>query len=376
MALEFLFWTLLFLIFYVYVGYPAVIFCLSRFIGKPVLLGDNLFDVSIIIAAYNEESSIAQKIEQSIDQQYPADRLEVIVNSDGSTDRTDQIVESYSSRGVILRRYEGRKGKTYCQNETVKTAKGEIIVFTDATSEYERETIRRIVEPFSDESVGCVCAELSYVAHYRGAKEVGKSEGMYWKIEKKLKAIESRLSSCLGASGALYAMRKSAYTPLAAELISDFVEPLGGLKKGLRTVYHSPAKCYDQTAKSFRTEFHRKVRTILRALNSLPAVKSLFNPFKHGIVAFQLFSHKLLRWLMPVLMLALFGVNLFLFPGNLYAVLFVVQMAFYLLALIGIAVKAKPFSIAHYFCLVNAASLIAIAQCLMGKNRVVWDTER
>ncbi len=376
MLLQIFFWLLVAAVFYTYAGYPLLIYLLSRVCKKPVQPGNRGFDVSVIIAAYNEEAAIADKIERTLHQDYPGGKLEVIVASDGSTDRTDEIVRSYAGSGVKLCRYEGRRGKTYCQNETVAQSGGQIVVFTDATTEYDGDAVRHIVEPFADESVGCVCAELSYVPHRKGLAQVGESEGMYWRVEKKLREMESRFSSCMGASGALYAVRRSVYTPLHAGLISDFVEPLMVVMKGYRSVYHSAARCLDETAKSFKSEYDRKVRTILRGLNSLSAVKPLFNPFKYGIVALQLFSHKVLRWLMPVCLLLLLAVNALLLPGALYIALGLAQIAFYLLALAGFLIRVKPFSVAHYFVLLNAASLTALFQYLMGKNRVAWDTER
>ncbi|MBA7687063.1 hypothetical protein ES703_95523 [subsurface metagenome] len=237
--MEIFFFILLGIIIYAFVGYLFLLIILSTIIPRKVSKNerDDIY-VSIIIAAYNEENVISAKITNMLQLDYPAEKIEIIVASDGSTDRTDEIVRSFADRGVFLYRIEGRKGKTEAQNQAVRIAKGDIIIFSDANALYRSDAIRKIVQNFNDECVGGVCGNLNY-SKSDSHKENGES--VYWKYENYLKQKESSLSSVLGANGSIYAIRKNLYVPLPPYLISDFVEPLKIVEQCYRVVYEKDA---------------------------------------------------------------------------------------------------------------------------------------
>ena len=369
-----LFWLSLIIILYTYLAYPLFLVIISLLYKKPKL---NLIDnytpsVSLIVAAFNEEKTIREKIINSLNLNYPKDKLEIIVFSDGSTDKTDEIVKQFYNQGVKLYRYEGRMGKTKCQNMTIKKAIGEIIVFSD-NSIFDKNAILEIVKPFSNKKISCVGGQLKYIGH----NNKKTSENIYWKIEKFIKKQENKINSNLGVSGGIYAVRKENYIPLPADIISDFAEPLMQIKAGFKVAYAEKAICYEKNIFNAKYEFNRKVRTILRGLNAFKIIKGLLNPFKYPLISFQLISHKILRWKVPILLILLFGVNIFLIKiNNFYFYFLYLQLLSYILAILGIFIKRKPFSIFYYFCLINLAALKATIQYVLGKNIIVWDTKR
>ncbi|MDD4364019.1 MAG: glycosyltransferase family 2 protein, partial [Atribacterota bacterium] len=221
---------------YIYLGYPLSLYSLSLFKKYNIIyLVGYLPSVSIIIAAYNEEKVIEDKIKNTLELDYPKEKLEIIVFSDSSKDNTDDIVKRYEKVGVKLLRIEGRKGKTFCQNRAVKHAKGEIVVFSDANSIYQSDAIKKLVRNFADKQIGCVSGELKYFSSDNNNDK--NSEGFYWKYEKMIKRLESKNSSLVGANGAIYAVRKKLYVFLEDFAISDFTEPLMIFKNGCRVIY-------------------------------------------------------------------------------------------------------------------------------------------
>ena len=367
--MQIFFWIILILIFYVYIGYPISIFLLSKIIYKKVNKSEYYPTVSLIIAAYNEEKVIEQKIVNSLELDYTSDKLEILVFSDGSTDQTDNIVKKYENKGIKLFRYEGRKGKTYCQNETVKRSSGEVIVFSDANSIYDGQAIKELVFNFHDNNIGVVCGELRY------QKNNISQEGLYWKIEKKMKKSESLFGSCLGANGSIYAIRRDLYEELPENAISDFVEPFYIFRKGFRVVYEEKAFCMEEVGEN-KIEFNRKRRIILRSLNSLRLIKDFFNIFKYGFYSVQFWSHKILRWFVPIFFLILFFSNLFLLDVFLYKIIFFLQILFYFFALLGKKNKNTIFSVPYYFCLINFVSLLALVDFFRGRGQNIWRVER
>lgn len=364
------FFFFLFVIGYVYVGYPIIIFFISKLFGRHIDKENNFFPtVSLIIAAYNEEKVIDEKIKNSLALNYPKEKIEIIVFSDGSTDKTDAIVQSYRDYGIELFRIEGRKGKTYCQNEAVKKSSGEIIVFSDANSMYDEDALSELSANFFDPTVGVVCGELRYI------KQKKSHEGLYWKIEKFLKKTESKINSCIGANGAIYAVRKELYEKLPDEIISDFIEPLLIYKKGYRVIYDAAAFCTEEIGDSPQ-EFNRKKRIILRSLQSLYLISSLLNPLKYTFFAFQVWSHKILRWMVPVFLLGIIVTNVFLLENDYFKIFLWLQGMFYLLAFVGKYNKNSVFSIPYYFCVINWAASLAIIDWLRGKKQIIWKISR
>jgi len=336
--------------------------------------------VTFLITAYNEERSITAKLEDTLSLDYPKDKLEVMVASDGSTDRTDEIVRGFATRGVVLKRVEGRVGKTATQNEAVKAAIGEIVIFSDATTKYSKDAIRKIVRNYADEAVGAVSGRYEYV-NPTGAS-VGIGTILFWKYENFIKSAQTRIKTITGCCGCIYSVRKKAYVLLPPDIISDLVEPLKIIEKGYRIVFEPEAVAYEETTEKPSEEFKMRIRVITRAMRGILYVKSLLNPFKYPFVSFQLISHKVLRWLIPFFLIGLLVSNYFLIGTHwFYNLTFVMQISFYTIALLGMIAdklgkRFKMLAIPMYFCVVNTASLIAFFKTLKGQKTIVWETVR
>lgn len=376
---EIIFWLILGIIFYAYLGYPLFILFLSLFVNKKVNKGNIEPSVTFLIAAYNEEKNIREKLENTLSLDYPKEKLEIIVASDASEDRTDEIVKEFADQGVILHRVEGRVGKTETQNQTVKIVKGDIIIFSDATTKYKDDAIKKIVRNYNDPSIGAVSGRYEYV-NPTGAP-VGLGTILFWKYENSVKSRQTRIETVTGCCGCIYSVRKSLYEPLPRDIISDLVEPLKILEKGYRIAFEPEAVAYEETTETSKEEFGMRVRVISRGMYGLLSMRQLFNPFKYGFVSFQLFSHKVLRWMIPFLLPLLLISNLFLMGQTFYKLSLIIQILFYIGALGGYLLdrmgrKAKLLAIPLYYCVVNAASIAAFFRTIFGKKAIVWTTVR
>ncbi len=355
-------------------------FALSRLRNRPIRKADITPKVSVIIAAHNEERDIAAKIEKTLALDYPKERLEIIVASDCSTDRTDEIVRAYAESGVILFRQNERLGKTMAQNGAVEISSGEIIVFTDATTSYERDMLRKIVRSFADLQVGCVSSHVVYVDHSKSS--VGQGCRSYWSYEKLIQQSESRMGSMIGVTGCLYAVRRSAYTPLARDMCSDFVIASEVYLKGLRTVYEREAISIEDTNKRSRDEFRMRVRIMEQTMSALSRYRETLNLRRHGMFAFQMLSHKVLRYAVSALLLIAFVSNIFLIgDSRIYQAAMAGQGAFYLAALAGWLVERTGarlgvFALPYYFALANVAIIVAFVKFMRGEAHVVWEPLR
>ncbi len=380
MGAEIVFIASVALLAYTYAGYSALVFLLSRVFARPVHRADITPNVSVIIAAYNEERDIARKIENTLALDYPKEKLEIIVASDCSTDATDEIVRGYENLGVILHRRPERIGKSVAQNHSMMFSKGNVLVFSDATTMYERDTLRKIVRSFADPDVGCVAGRLVYVSGSDAA--VGKGCRSYWGYEIFLKGCESRLGSLIGVSGCLYAVRRSNYARIALDMSSDFVIATVIHLQGMRTVYDPEAVATENTNKRGKDEFRMRVRVIEQTMSALGRYREVLNPLKHGIYALQMISHKVMRYAAPLFMVTLFASNLFLINASeFYRLIFFAQSTFYLAALVGWAsnkagLKIGPLALPYYFALANAASVVAFAKFMRGEAHVTWEPLR
>lgn len=376
-----LFWILLVLVVYVYAGYPLLL-ALVRTLGghRRVAIDEQVLPpVTLVVSAFNEAAVIGEKIENCLDLDYPKDMLQVIVVSDASDDGTDEVVNGYAARGVDLLRMADRGGKTLGLNAAVAVARGEVVVFSDANAMYGRDVIQKLVRNFADPAVGAAVGESTYVDP---EVESERSEGLYWRYETAIKRLESSVGSVVGGDGAIYAVRKSLYIPMRADALSDFVNPLQVVQAGHRCVYEPAARSYERAADNFSKEFRRKVRIVNRAWRALWRMNALLNPSRYGFFAFELVSHKLLRWLVPTFLLGLLVANVaVLDAGPVYRLVLVGQIAFYLLALTGYALRRRAsmpvlVSVPYYFCLVNIASAVGIFDAFRGKTYTVWATAR
>lgn len=374
--------VLLALIFYVYFGYFFLLGLLGIYINKRVQKKEIMPSVSLMIAAYNEEKGIEGKILNSLSLDYPKELLDIVVVSDASSDQTDAIVERYADRGVRLIRIEGRVGKTEARNQALKMVKSEIIVFSDATTEYKTDSIQKLVRNFADPSVGMVTGHLLY-QDPGGA--MGTGQKLYWKYESFIKECQTKLGTLTGSVGCISAFRRSAYTELPPEIIEDFTEPLMFILKGYRVVFEKDAICYEMATSRPAQEWAMRVRVVRGGLAGIIYARALLNPFRFPLASFQLISHKLLRWLVPALALILFActsINYLNFPSNIYGELLIWgQLIFYLsvfLSFLGerIGVSLKFLKINQYLFIVNAASLAAIYKTLTEPKEATWETDR
>lgn len=370
--MKIIFWISLTLILYVYAVYPVLIHVLSIFYKKPASRHYPFPIVSVIVAAYNEEKYIARKIESLRSLEYPENRLEILIGSDGSTDKTDEIVLACNDERVRFFRQPERKGKPSMLNMLIKEAKGEIVVFTDARQQLDSHAADELVKNFSDPKVGTVSGELLYVDEKGHAPHAGI--GLYWEYEKWIRKSESRMGSMLGATGALYAARRELVPTLPEDLILDDVYiPLKIVEKGFRAIFDKKAKVYDVAFNNPREEFARKVRTLAGNFQLFFYLRELFNPLR-GKISWQFFSHKFLRLTVSFLLPVLFFSNLALAGAPLYRILMILQALFYSMAVIGALTKSKNrlFAIPHMFCVMNAATVAGLMQFCSGKQHVLW----
>ncbi|MBX7172010.1 MAG: glycosyltransferase family 2 protein [Pyrinomonadaceae bacterium] len=380
LAAQILFWSSLAALFYTYVGYPLLVY-LVRLI-RPLKVKREKIEptVTVIITAYNEEKDIRAKLENTLQIDYPKDKFDILVASDGSTDRTDEIVKEFAGQGVKLFRQEGRVGKTTTQNNAVAHANGEIILFSDATTMYEPNVLFEMLPSFADETVGCVAGKLIYVD--AGETSIGKGAKSYWNYETFLKENESLACSLIGASGCLYAIRRETYQPMYPEACSDFLIATVMYKQGLRTVYEPNAVCIEETNNQSNKEMQMRVRIISQTITDLWRNRKMMNPFRSGFYAVELFSHKLLRYSVPFFLILFFISNAFLIlSSEIFQILFLFHTGFYAMAFFAWisernGIKLGILAIPLYFTLANLASLIGFYKFLIGERYARWEPIR
>lgn len=379
-AAKLVFWASAAALLYTYAGYPLLVWIYSRLRPKRVRQSDIEPTVSFVITAYNEEKDLARKLENTLALDYPKEKLEIIVSSDGSTDRTDEIVREFAGRGVKLLRVEGRLGKTVAQNRAVEIAAGEIVLFSDATTIYKTDVLRRVVRNFADESVGCVAGKLIYVDP--NDSSVGDGARSYWNYETFIKQAESLACSLIGVSGCLYAARRKNYVPMYAEACSDFLIATKIREQNLRTVYEPEAVAVEETNNRTDKELKMRVRVIAQTFTDLWRHRRMLNPFRAGFYAVELFSHKVLRYAVPLFLVLLYFSNLVLaFHSPFFDFFLLFQLLFYVLAAAGwlldrAGISFKLLSLPLYFVLANAAVVIAFYKFLRGERFAAWQPIR
>ncbi len=379
-AAQITFWTSAAALFYTYAGYPILVYAVSILFPKRIERAEFEPSVTVLVTAYNEERDIRAKIENTLEIDYPKEKFEILVASDGSTDQTDNIVKEFASEDVRLFRQEGRVGKTVTQNKAVEQAAGEIILFSDATTMYQPDVLRRMMPNFADQTIGCVAGKLIYVDDSRS--NVGKGAKSYWNYETFIKESESRACSLIGASGCLYAVRKSAYQPMYAEACSDFLIATKIYEQGLRSVYESAAICTEETNRQTGKELKMRVRVISQTFTDLWRNRRMLNPFRSGFFAVELISHKLLRYAAPLfLILIFFSTTTLAVSSKIFALAFAVQIIFYAMAFVGWLFEQGDksigiFAIPLYFVLTNLASLVGFYKFLSGERYARWEPIR
>ncbi len=374
--MEVLLWASLCLILYGYLGYPILISIIYKISSHPIKKDPAFLPtVSVIIPAHNEVKIIEKKLNNALEIDYPKDRLEIIVASDASTDGTDEIVKGYEDRGISIIRLEPRGGKNRAVNAVVPQAKGEIAVLCDANIMFDPLAIRNLVRNFADPVVGCVCGRKIYQDNE--AMATGKGEGLYWRLEEYLKRCESAAGSVTGADGSMYAIRRELFVPFDIALMDDFLISLNIFQKGYRIVSEPEARAFEKATTLASDEFRRKNRIVATTIRSLTRYPHFLNPFRSGRMAWQIWSHKICRWLVPF----------FLFTSAVALVSLAIQgryvwmataAALLLLAggIGGLLQRAgKPsggFSLPFYFLLVNAAAMVGWVKYLVGKVETTW----
>ncbi|HLB49838.1 MAG TPA: glycosyltransferase family 2 protein [Anaerolineales bacterium] len=376
-----LWWSAAALVLYTYLLFPALVFLRGLLGRRPYKPGEITPRLSLIIAAHNEANTIGAKLDNILSLDYPHERLEVVVASDGSTDNTEAIVSRYARQGIKSLSLP-RQGKAPALNAAVAASTGEILVFSDANSMYAPDALRALTRPFADPEVGGVAGDQRYLSGRR-ADLGSEGERRYWDFDRKLKQFQSRAGSAISATGAIYAIRRSLFRPVPAGVTDDFVTSTQVIAQGHRLVFAPEAVAYEPVAKSSQVEFGRKVRVITRGLRAVLVMRQLLNPFRYGFYAIQLLSHKVLRRLVVFPLLALLLVSPFLWrDGLIYQLALLAQLTFYGSALIGLGLGrarlgwSKFFTLPFFFCMVNTAAFVATWNVVRGRTIDRWEPQR
>lgn len=378
---DLIFWGFILFLAYTYIGYPAFLAVIGSFRRRPQKQpGQHFPTVSVLIAAHNEEAGIADKIRNTLALEYPPENMEIVVASDGSADRTDEIIGAIAAGEprVRLIRVEPRRGKTNAQNYAVPHCRGEVIVFSDATTIYHPEAVKFIACHYDDPSVGAVSGRYQYFDP-EGTSPTGLGSIAFWNYENMIKKLQSRISTLTGCSGCIYSVRKSRYVKLPVEACSDLMEPLHIVKNGHRVVFEERALAYEETTRSAGQEFRMRVRVISRGILSILSMRELLNPLRYGWISFQLFSHKICRWMIPFSLVGIF-ISSALSGTPWIRYFFFLQLAFYTVGLISMIVplhkKWKPLGIPLYVCTLIAALFVSVVKICRGQKFTVWETVR
>lgn len=379
MVAEVTFWLSIAVLVFVYFGYPAMVYCIGRLSGRPIRKMDSVPSVTVLIAAYNEQDYIEETIRNKLVQNYPPDNLEVIVVSDGSTDETDQRVTELGQQfpgRVKLLRQEPRSGKTSALNHAIGEVRTDIVVFSDANSLYAPDAISKLVRNFADPDVGYVTGRMVYVTDAESA--AGEGCTTYMRYENFLREQETRAGSIVGVDGGIDAVRRTLYSPMRADQLPDFVLPLKVVERGYRVVYEAEAVLREKALGDTSDEYRMRVRVSLRALWALWDMRHLLNAFRYGRFAFQMLSHKVLRYAVFIFLLTAALSNIWLAGTALvYSLSMLGQVVFYVLAAIGYfrsrgGKQSMLGFIPYYFLLLNLASAQAFYKFAMGQKQVIW----
>lgn len=327
--------------------------------------------VSILIPAFNEEAHLRDKLDNLADLDYPEDKLETIIVSDGSSDRTNEILQNIRTAHTHVLLLPERRGKANALNLAAAEASGSILLFSDAATLLPRDGVHKLARHFRDPSVGAVCGSLEFA----GSNESKRTEGVYWKYESALRIMEARLGATLTASGAYYAIRRSCYQPLkSTAILDDFLIPMNVRKQGYRVVYDPEAVAQEFSEASVSGEFRRRVRLAAGSFRALPELAR--TPMR-GFTGVAFLSHKVLRWIMPFLFLGMLGSNIPLIDAGLYGWAFAFQCMFYLLAVMGMLSARHhlrlPGLVCYFLCAMNLAFLIGSFRALKRNSTGLWE---
>lgn len=407
MVSEYMFWISLVTVAYAYFGYGIVLFVITRFsclryifrvpagygfvtinpkvsryssgTDRSIPEEDYVPSVTLLVAAYNEESVIEERIRNCRQIDYPADKFEIMFVTDGSTDGTNELLAQYPD--ITVHHAPERRGKIAAVNRVFNKAKGEILVFSDANSMFNSQSIRKLVRHFRFDRVGCVAGEKRVKNEHSSSS--GQGEGIYWKYESFLKKKDSQLFSVVGAAGEIFAIRKSLFEPIPEDsILEDFVLSLTVAARGYRVVYEPEAVSTEKASASIREEFKRRARISAGGFQAIVRLRRLFNFRKYGILTFQFISHRVLRWtVVPPMLVIIFltsAVLAFDAGKDLYGYFFYAQTVLYSAALLGYIledrkIKFKPTAIPLMFAMMNYSVFVGFYRFIFGKQKVTWD---
>ncbi|GAA4315980.1 glycosyltransferase family 2 protein [Mucilaginibacter gynuensis] len=379
------FWLSLFIVFYAFAGYGLVLFILVKIkraiSGKPVIPDAvNLPTCTLVVAAYNEERFIAEKIQNSLALNYPEGKLKLLFVTDGSTDNTAAIVSTFAQ--VKLMHSDARSGKIAAVHRAMTEVDSEVVVFTDANTFLNTDAIVNICRHYADEKVGAVAGEKR--VHIDETADATAGEGFYWKYESKLKTWDSELYSVVGAAGELFSIRRELYVPVQPDtILDDFMISLLVTIDGYRVVYEPDAYATETASQNVKEELKRKIRIAAGGIQSILRLKSLLNPFRNFVLSFQYISHRVLRWtVVPFLMILALLLNILIVATCagccFYWFMLICQLGFYGMSLLGWyfesrEMKVKIFFIPYYFCMMNYAVIRGIFRYSAGKQSAIWE---
>lgn len=382
MTLKILFYTSAFILFYSYIGYGILLYILLRikraFKKKSKIVVEELPKIALLVAAYNERDFVDKKVANSLDLNYPKDKIEYIWVTDGSNDGTPELLSNYPMIRVLHQ--DKRAGKISAMNRAVKEVTASIILFSDANTMLGRDSLMVIAELFADPSIGCVAGEKR-VESSSGQGAAAAGEGLYWRYESLLKSWDAQLYSTVGAAGELFAVRRELYREVERDtILDDFIISLRIAMEGYRIGYSPKAYATEAPSANIKEELKRKIRISAGGMQSIVRLAPLLNPFKYGVLSFQYISHRVLRWtLAPLSLIILFITNLLLAgESNFYLILFLLQLLFYIAAYVGYLlqnrdIKIGAFFVPYYFTMMNYALFRGLFRYLFGKQSVNWE---
>lgn len=383
--MEILFWLSIFIVFYTYLGYGILLYVLVRlrriFRGKRTVpsIEAAMPSLTLIIAAYNEERLIGEKIRNTLSLRYPKDKLSLLFITDGSSDRTPDIIAEYSE--IKLMHTPARSGKIQAIHRAMHEVDSEVVVFTDANTFLNQDALLLIARHYADPTVGAVSGEKRVLSE--DVSDATAGEGFYWKYESTLKKWDSELHSVVGAAGELFSVRRSLYKPVESDtILDDFMISMRIAAQGFRIIYEPDAYASETSSDNIQEELKRKIRIAAGGIQSIVRLGGLLFPFPHTTLSFQYVSHRVLRWTVtPFFMMLAFAINVVLVAqraGVIYDLLLVAQVGFYGASLLGWLlekrrIKVKILFIPYYFCMMNYAVLAGIQRYLKGSQSAVWE---
>lgn len=385
--IETIFWISIALLFYSYVGYGMIVYGILRVRNlfnrkkeRPNLIKQgSLPNATILIAAYNEIDCISEKVQNTLALEYPENKLQVMFVTDGSDDGTPDLLKRFD--GIEVLHQDKRQGKIAAINRAMRHVQTPIVVFSDANTLLNKSAIWEITKHYQNPKVGAVAGEKRIKQTAKDSAS-GAGEGLYWKYESFLKKLDSDLYTVVGAAGEIFSIRTDLFNAVDADtILDDFIISLRIAQKGYRVMYEPNAYAIEEPCFSMKEEFTRKVRICAGGFQSVLRLKELLNPFRYGILSFQYFSHRVLRWVVnPFVLLALLPINciLMLKIGGNYTFLFVAQSMFYLLSILGWRLKKKKLRVKllfapYYFSMMNFAALIGFIRFIRNKQSVLWE---